>query len=297
MIYTKLHGRTGNHLFEIAAAATLAAKNNAQFCAVCHEDYKLAPPDNCSIWEFIQPYRNNLYRNVTIWEKSPEIEHKFKQSNFEYKPIEYKNNLLLDGAFQSFKYIAPDIAIGLFSIPETIKIKINAKYGHLLSLDPVAVNVRRGDYLIIPHKFPVCSKDYFMKAIKLIGGKENFLFISDDIEWCKKNFKGSNYFFFENNDPLLDLYAQSLCKHNIISNSSFSWWGAYLNPREGRKVIYPTPWFGQSQEVRMHDVKDLCPPEWIRLKNNMAFALKVKAAYALLKEKAVAIKNNIFRRK
>lgn len=277
MIYVKLHGRIGNHLFEMAAAATLAAHNNDQFCAVCHKDYKIAPPDSCYVWDFIQPYRNNIYRNISILESAPDNLIPFQQKGFKYNEIPYQKNLLLDGGFQSYKYFDEDIIKDLFSIPADLKKKILSQYKEIFSSPVIGVNVRRGDYCYIPHKLPVCSKIYFQKAMKLFPKNSRFVFISDDLSWCKKHFKGDNIYFLENNDPLIDLYAQTLCTDNIISNSTFSWWGAYLNPNPNKKIIYPKPWFGKYAQNNKSDVDDLIPLSWIPIRNRLSFSMWIKA--------------------
>lgn len=93
----------------------------------------------------------------------------------------------------------------------------------------------------------------------------------------EKHFKGNNIYFLDNNDPLIDLYAQTLCTDNIISNSTFSWWGAYLNPNPNKKVIYPKPWFGKYAQNNKSDVQDLIPPSWIPIKNKLSFSMWIKA--------------------
>ncbi len=111
--------------------------------------------------------------------------------------------------------------------------------------------------------------------MRYIGQETRFLIISDDINWCKKNFKGSNYFFTDNNTALEDLYLQSLCTNNIISNSTFSWWGAWLNENPVKIVIVPKPWYGK--EFLHIRTDDLIPEAWIQLDNSMSLPIKLKA--------------------
>ena len=104
-----------------------------------------------------------------------------------------------------------------------------------------SVHIRRGDYLLYPEIYQVCDKDYFLRAIALINDKypdTKFLFFSDDMSWVKKNFSHSNFLFSEdNNSPKQDLCLMSLCSHHILSNSSFSWWGAGLIVRYIRRLL------------------------------------------------------------
>jgi 5'(3')-deoxyribonucleotidase len=91
-----------------------------------------------------------------------------------------------------------------------------------------------------------------------------FLIFSDDIEWCKENFPNisDKFIFIEGNKDYEDLYIMSKCKNNIISNSTFSWWGAWLNQNENKKVVAPLKWFGSSIN---HNTKDLYCDGWIKI--------------------------------
>lgn len=115
---------------------------------------------------------------------------------------------------------------------------------------------------------------YFKNAISYFGKDKLYLIISDDIEWCKKNFKGNNFFFSEGESSIVDLYLQTMCNHNIISNSSFSWWGAWLNNNPEKIVIAPKNWFGK--QMKDWNLQDLIPSEWERLPNPKDIGLKLK---------------------
>lgn len=103
----------------------------------------------------------------------------------------------------------------------------------------VAVHVRRGDY--INGVFINLTRDYYNSAFSFFDDeKVNYLIFSDDIDWCRREFSGkSNILFSENESSVVDMCAMSLCDHNIIANSSFSFWGAFLNKNPGKKVICP----------------------------------------------------------
>jgi len=163
------------------------------------------------------------------------------------------------GYFQSEKYFAKNKSLiqNLFSIDEDNNKLIIEKYSNVLKLNPVGVHVRRGDYLSNPH--PVCSLDYYDKAFNLFPENTVYLLFSDDITWCKENFKEETFHFVENNEDVVDLFLMTKCSHNIMANSSFSWWGAWLNKNENQRVITPQNWFGNTME---HNTKDLIPSEW-----------------------------------
>lgn len=118
---------------------------------------------------------------------------------------------------------------------------------------------------------------YYNKAIDFLGRDKKYLIISDDIDWCKRNFKGANFYFVDDEDPIIDLYIQTLCDNNIISNSTFSWWGAWLNPNKDKVVVCPDPWFGKSYSN--YSTQDLIPEEWVQIENNLSFDLKCLAIY------------------
>lgn len=120
----------------------------------------------------------------------------------------------------------------------------------------VSIHIRRGDYLKEPLYLGICDLDYYKTAINHM--KRNvespiFVVFSNDIDWCKCNivplFEGSSYFIIDWNSGVnsaIDLYLMSKCKHNIIANSSFSWWGAYLNENENKIVCSPKKWANTS---------------------------------------------------
>jgi len=123
-----------------------------------------------------------------------------------------------------------------------------------------SIHVRRGDYLNVSHAHPLQSVDYYKKALDIIQPKGNIFIFSDDINWCKDNFKFENMVFMEHNSNINDLKFMSLCENNIIANSSFSWWGAWLNQNKNKKVVCPDHWFGDG-----HDESEIRPKEWARV--------------------------------
>jgi hypothetical protein len=102
--------------------------------------------------------------------------------------------------------------------------------------------------------------DYYEKAIWTLEpfNIEKFLVFSDDIEWCKSVFVGERFIFMDSPEYIA-LFQMGLCDHNIIANSSLSWWGAFLREELDKVIIYPEKWFGQKGE----NLKDICPFRWI----------------------------------
>ena len=243
-------GGLGNYMFQISAASSLAEKN--KFKAVFNFD------EAKRIHRNINLYKDNILRKVKIGKF--DINYTYKEPEFSYNEIPYQNNMLLDGYFQSEKYFDEKVVRELFSIDDITNDYIDGKYGSLLKNKTVSVHVRRGDYLPRIGRHPVCGMSYYNKAFEYFEDDNLFLIFSDDIEWCKNNFKGNNFIFIENELDYIDLYLMSLCGDNIICNSTFSWWGAWLNNNKNKKVISPKIWFGEKKPL---NTKDLYCENWI----------------------------------
>jgi hypothetical protein len=101
-----------------------------------------------------------------------------------------------------------------------------------------------------------------MKGVKKVGMDKKFLIFSDDIQWCKQNFpEMKNFVYIEGQKDYEDFLLMSLCNHNIICNSSFSWWAAWINQNSNKIVIAPKKWFGPAYSH--FDTKDLYCDGWI----------------------------------
>lgn len=132
----------------------------------------------------------------------------------------------------------------------------------------MSVHIRRGDYLSASFANGFgncCPLDYYQRAIAMISktvDKPLFVFFSDDMEWVKENFAGEDCLFVSHNkgvDSWQDMYLMSLCNHNIIANSTFSWWGAWLNHHEDKMVIAPKKWWSTIEN------DDVVPETWMRI--------------------------------
>ncbi len=132
----------------------------------------------------------------------------------------------------------------------------------------VSLHVRRGDYQKARRAESfgtVCTLDYYRKAIDLICSKvanPTFFIFSDDMIWVKENLKIDNAYYVDFNthkESYRDMQLMSLCNHNIIANSSFSWWGAWLNPNPDKIVVAPNIWF------RGAEMPDIVPESWTKI--------------------------------
>lgn len=272
MIYVKISGRLGNNLFQFAAAHHLSK----DVCAVASDSYSVG---------VYNQYAGTLYSQIPLVDKVPKGIKQYQEESYAYHQIPYDetDDLEIIGFYQSYKYFTKEEAINLYQIPEFVLRDIEDIYGNFLNKNTVSINVRRGDYLKLPHRHPFCGLSYFKRAIAKFPLDSTFIVTSDDISWCKKHFLGDNFVFVEDSYPLLDLYIQTKCAHNIISNSSFSWWGAYLNPNPEQIVIAPKQWYGIS--LSHLDTSDLLPPFTLFEECTYDIGQKIKAYLLFLKAK------------
>ena len=140
----------------------------------------------------------------------------------------------------------------------------------LRSANSVSVHIRRGDMKndpVMAERHGVMPLSYYQKGIEIIRSKvsnPHFYFFSDDISWANENFNDIDSTFVSGDiskTHFEDLYLMSQCGYNIIANSSFSWWGAWLNNNSGKIVIAPNKWFNSGPQ----DTEDLIPSNWIRI--------------------------------
>ena len=135
----------------------------------------------------------------------------------------------------------------------------------------VSVHMRRGGYLLPSQQKRYgdgCNPEYYERAMEYVRNcfpDIKFCFFSDEIDWVKQNYNMENAIYvdssmFEKYEDWYDMRLMSCCNHNIIANSTFSWWGAYLNPNPDKEVIAPRYWFGDHSRAQ-----DMCPPEWVRM--------------------------------
>lgn len=195
----------------------------------------------------------SIYPEVTYLDALPEGLVRYTDDDFianNYTLPEKRDGLLLDGFFQFASVLNREELIRFFACPEAVKDDIFARYGKDLSETMcVGISVRRGDYLGLPHRHPFVGEAYLRKAVKTFDATARYIVCSDDIPWCKTffsetNFPGRTFVFVEGEPILTQLYIHAFCSHNIISNSTFSWWGAYLNATPGQRILFPSVWFG-----------------------------------------------------
>jgi len=202
----------------------------------------------------------------------------YKEPHFRYAEIpRFEGDVVLDGFFQSEKYFNTVAIRSKFGISAEREAYLRGKYGEWLNRAHVTgISVRHGkDYRSVPFKHPFVGKEYFHDCISRIPDSRDFIVCSDDILWCEKffprEFPEKNFLFVKNETVLDQLYIHSLCRNNIISNSSFSWWGAWLNDNPDKKVFAPSEWFGvRGRTVEKLDWRDIYASGTIVVNNDSA---------------------------
>lgn len=257
----RMLGRLGNQMFQIATAMSFAFDNKCDFVVSLERgifkalDGKEYPPTR---------YKDNIFRFIKFIDKLENFD-TWNEKDYRYDKIrhDFSKNLVLNGYFQSEKYFKHNrqLILDLFRPTDEIKRKIKEKYGEILE-NSVAIHVRRGDRLQLANIMPFYDIEYYKKALLFFHDISNVLVFSDDIPWVKETFVDKNFHIIENEPDYMDMYIMSMCTHNIIPNSTFSWWAAWMNRNPDKLVITPKQWFSDEYE---HNIDDLIPNSWIKI--------------------------------
>lgn len=285
MIITKINGGLGNQLFQYAAGRSLAYHHQTELVLDLSwyeevplgntpRSYELdkypivarvADPQEEAAFRF---YHGRILRRIPLlprpWKHA-------RETHFQYDPLflNLPNNTYLDGYWQSNRYFEGigNLIRSEFQAIAGLGEKNQMLLGDIGIHNSVALHIRRGDYLSNPtaaQYHSVCSLEYYQQAVQFISSavpNPHFFVFSDDVVWAEENlnldfpvtFVGCNV----GDQAFQDLRLMSHCKHQIIANSSFSWWGAWLNPNPNKIVIAPKKWF-----LANKDTSTLFPSEW-----------------------------------
>lgn len=258
-VSTMLAGGLGNFMFQVAAAVAYAKR----YGRVVGFSGQQARGPHKDAWE----YEKNVFKGVDLTFNRSGNAMQLQENGFHYTeiPNHPDRNILLTGYFQSEKYFK-DFEDEIRSLFMSYDIELDDEIRELLANENVcSIHVRRGDFLKYPDHHPAQNLNYFMKATKEMPKDSVFLIFSDDIEWCKNNFPKipNKFYFIEGNKDYEDLYIMSKCKNNIICNSTFSWWGAWLNKNDNKIVVAPSNWFGPA--YANYNTEDLYCDNWIKI--------------------------------
>jgi hypothetical protein len=265
-------GRLGNQMFKYGALKGIAKQNGYSYCI---------PPrkKNLSIKSFLGDSKKNHYLfdafNMGSIKKKNEKLMKNKEiiteNDFSFDKKIFTNcpdNVQINGYFQSEKYFL-NVKKALKS---DFEFRINYKEpanNIFRELDnPISIHIRRGDYITNPNHH-LLDMTYYLKSLEYFDKNRQKIIFSDDPDWVKsqKIFSKSTFIIsnnLTNNDTYLDLALMTLCNDHIISNSSYSWWGAWLSNEN--KVIAPKTWFKNTPNDKLL-TKDLIPSRWVKVDN------------------------------
>jgi hypothetical protein len=283
-IVVALEGGLGNQMFQYAAARATAARTSSRLAldirplrasgerAYCLDAFRLREPLEL-ITEGPAPRRNGRIRNFI--NSLLGVDRTFRESGFRYNPaiLSITSSLRLEGYFQSERYFA-DIAQAIredFIPQEDLLAEINALAENLIPSGPcVSLHVRRGDYAN-PATMAVhglLDASYYEKALRLVAERTGQSFpvcvFTDDTAWARANLpltSDARFISEHTRTALQDLILMSRCAHHITANSSFSWWGAWLNPSQDKVVVTPARWFQPASGL---DTRDLRPAGWLQ---------------------------------
>lgn len=266
-------GNLGNQLFQLAALLGTTKKNNFT-PSIPVEKNKKEKPDGCLnlVTNKWIGFRLNIFDcfDINIQDNNGAIvKNSYKEPHFHFDEniFNIKNDTNIDGYFQSelyFKHIEDDIK-NLFVFKKNVQDKSSLILKEKKKTKLISIHIRRNDYLGLKHIYNLLDIEYYQKSINMFDDEVYQYFIfSDDIGWCKQIF-GENELieYIEGNDPYVDLCLMTQCDHNIIGNSTFSWWGAWLNSNSSKKIISPSIWFNPNRKDL--NTKDLIPNDWIKI--------------------------------
>lgn len=281
-IISRLFGGAGNQLFQYAAGRALADHLGCDL--VLDSRYVAGSADRGDCFGHFENARFSRDTNLppaksdgalryAFWRKfgrNPAF-HRERGLGFDPAFFDLPTRTYLHGYWQSQKYFAPIIDQVRRDLKFTTALNAaNADMAAQIAAapTPVALHVRRGDY-VASGSYAACSPAYYRAAADLLaeetGAPLTCFVISNDPGWARENLDlGQETVFVDLNDEKtghFDLHLMSLCAHNVIANSTFSWWGAWLNDNPGKRVVAPKDWFAKDALSN----PDICPEDWLRL--------------------------------
>ncbi len=258
------HGNLGNHLHQLA---TLIGFSEKYTCNL------ILPPWKYSKYFEDPPLEGNIDAEIFIEEKK----YHFTPEFWDEHAMEFqKKNVDILGWLQSEKYWehCTEKVLKTLSFKKELVAKVKNKYSYAFKNEVIAISVRRGDFVTNPN-FYLLPFEYYLKALLRYFPdykKYNIIFFSDDLNYCKNNLpKMPNIYFAFGMNDIEQLALMSQCQHFIISNSSFSWWGAMLGEKE-KSIIIRSPYQLAGKLLEEFNTKDYYPERWIvfdHLKNDI----------------------------
>ena len=256
-------GRLANQMFQYASLKGIAKHHGYDYMISYHPDAVDDGIGNMLRTELFDSFDLKVRTGILKAPVIRERQHNFDQELFDTCP----DNVVLQGFFQTEKYFK--------NIEDEIRKDFIFKSQILEPCKemmrqmnfPIALHIRRGDYVNNIDNHPLCTLEYYENALKHFDDNRQVIIFSDDPTWCKEQelFSDDRFMISENEDNRIDLCLMSLCSDFIIANSSFSWWGAWLSTNKDKKVIAPRQWFGTGGYTKDCNTKDVVPQEWNRI--------------------------------
>jgi hypothetical protein len=259
-------GRFANQMFQYASLKGIAKNVGVDICIPNHTQAVDDGIGNRLRTELFDSFDLNVNIGLLNNGHSPVVNERFFHFDEELFNL-CPDHVTLQGYFQSEKYfknIENEIREDF-----TFKNEVAKPCKEMISSveNPIALHIRRTDYLTNSENHFNLPLEYYDAALKQFDSDRNVIVFSDDPKWCQEQelFSDDRFMISENTDNRVDLCLMTLCNDFIIANSSFSWWGAWLSQNKNKKVIAPVQWFGKTGYTKDHDTKDLIPNDWIRI--------------------------------
>jgi len=297
MIIVSLFGGLGNQMFQYACGKSVASRlgvelkldvslvqDRAERKNFTYRDYELGVfkiKEEIATIEEVRQYIPNLWNSKLYLKQLYKLKRFFNGNSFYNEKLKFiynkdieqvKDNTYLYGYFQTeiyFKTLRNEL-LQIFRIQQEIDLINSSLISQMKSENSISIHVRRGDYLNSPFEI-LDIQNYYQKAIEFIQKEINspvFYIFTNDYLWVEKNFELLNIKktivkINSDNQSYLDMILMSNCKHNICANSSFSWWGAWLNTNPSKIVIAPDRWFKNAEYVASY--YNLIPSDWQKI--------------------------------
>ena len=248
------HGRLGNQMFQYAGLRGIAAHRGF--------DFMIPESDFNDEWTDHQLFEAFKLKNLTNIGVCPgtyvqEAHFHFDENLFNNMPDNHNVYAYLQST-KYFDHIEESIRED-FEFKNSIYIPCKKMMDTLDA--PIALHVRRGDYIQNCDNHPPCPKEYYDTALSKFDNNRTVVVFSDDPKWCSSEFPDDRFLVSEGGDNLTDLCMMSMCTDFIIANSSFSWWGSWLSQNPDKRIIAPKKWFGKGY-TSAHDTSDLYCSNW-----------------------------------
>ena len=278
IISAKYVGGLGNQLFQIFNMISLSIDYKAEF-------YLLNKSYSDSVFRNRLVYWDNLFHSLQSMLKDANFFREYKFIIFNEKDFSYSkiilsenDNIMLEGFFQSYKYFIHnyDCILDILNFNKIQQENLNKYISKYDFKNLNSIHFRLGDYKQLTDCHPITNITYYIIAVEnmikqtkiydflVFYEKEDYDIVLNNCNFIKSSINEFNYKLINTDIPDYEqMLCMSLCQNNIIANSSFSWWGAFLNKNKTKTVIYPSIWVGPKMNI--NSTTDMFPETWIKI--------------------------------